>query len=99
MKVKIEYFDHHSLLKEEIAENAKRLFGNSAYVETYPETNNSEDMLYYAIHQLITAEQLNLLYDSSTAYNISIKKLRAEILSKMEEILNQVIIDNETKAV
>jgi hypothetical protein len=40
---------------------------------------------------------LSLLYDKDTAYQQDIKKLRESVLYKITEIIDQVIIDNESK--
>jgi hypothetical protein len=49
------------------------------------------------LQQLITHEQLSLLYDKDTVYQKDIKKLRESVLYKVTEIIDQVIIDNESK--
>jgi hypothetical protein len=40
---------------------------------------------------------LSLLYDSGATYQQDIKKLRDQIMYKVTEIVDQVIIDNEAK--
>jgi hypothetical protein len=46
---------------------------------------------------MVTYRQLSLLYDNKDTYQKDIKMLRAEVLSKLEDILDSVIIDNESR--
>jgi hypothetical protein len=62
-----------------------------------PESTMAYDHIYFGLQQLITHEQLSLLYDKDTAYQQDIKKLRESVLYKITEIIDQVIIDNESK--
>ena len=98
MRVRISYQDTQSFNMEEVITQAKREYGKGVSVEVYPDSNLPHDMLYFAIQQMITQEQLSLLFDNKSFYESEIKKLRSEILYKVEEILDSVIIDNEGKA-
>ena len=97
MKVKITYHDNEAFTADEVIRQAKHNYGNQVAIEVYPESNNASDILYFAIQQLITHEQLSLLFDNSGSYHVDIKKLRSETLFKIEEILDEVISDNEVK--
>jgi hypothetical protein len=72
-------------------------YGKAAQVEVMPESTMAYDMIYFGLQQLITHEQLSLLFDKDTAYQQDIKKLRDAVLYKVTEIIDQVIIDNESK--
>lgn len=97
MKVNLTYNDETSLTVEEVVKNAQHHFGKTVKVETYADSLAPHDVLYFAIQQIITYRQLALLYDSKYSYQKDIKVLRAEVLSKLEDILDSVIIDNESK--
>jgi hypothetical protein len=64
-----------------------------------PESTIAYDLIYFGLQQLLTHEQLSLFYDSGDSYQQDIKKLRSDVLYKIEEIIDQVIIDNESKVV
>ena len=72
-------------------------YGRAAQVDITPESTMAYDHIYFGLQQLITHEQLSLLYDSGASYQQDIKKLRNEIMYKITEIVDQVIIDNESK--
>jgi hypothetical protein len=55
------------------------------------------DHIYFGLQQLVTHEQLSLLYDKGSNYQQGIKRLRDQIIYKVTEIVDQVIIDNESK--
>lgn len=97
MHVKIEYHDDSSITAEEIVRQATHTYGKLAQVSIMPDSLKPHDMIYFALQQIMTHQQLSMLYDSKEAYQVNIKKLRAETLYKIEEILDQVIIDNEEK--
>lgn len=97
MRVEITYNDTQSFSKEEVVRNAVQNFGRGAKVEVYPDSTNAHDFIYFGVQQIITHEQISLIYDSGPTYQQDLKKLRAEILYKLEEILDSVIVDNETK--
>ncbi len=97
MKVTITYHDNESFTIEEVVKQAMHNYGKSAQVEIMPESTMAYDMIYFGLQQLITHEQLSLLFDKDTAYQQDIKKLRDAVLYKVTEIIDQVIIDNESK--
>jgi len=96
MKVTIEYHDTEALTVEEVVRQAIHNYGKNIKVQVMPESTIAYDLIYFGLQQLLTHEQLSLLYDSG-AYQTEIKKLRSDVLFKIEEILDQVIIDNESK--
>lgn len=97
MQVTITYTDNKSFTKEEIVRNAMHLHGKSADVKIMPESSNAHDLIYFGIQQMITHEQLSLIYDSNGTYQKDLQKLRAEVLYKLQEIVDTVIVDNEAK--
>ena len=97
MQVTITYTDNKSFTKEEIVRNAMHLHGKTADVKVMPESSNAHDLIYFGIQQMITHEQLSLIYDSNGTYQKDLQKLRAEVLYKLQEIVDTVIVDNEAK--
>jgi hypothetical protein len=97
MKVKIEYVDNESLTVEEVVAQIHSTYGKNVKIEMSPESSMAYDHAYFALQQLITKEQLSLLYDKGANYQAGLKKLRLDIIYKIEEIIDQVIIDNESK--
>lgn len=97
MKVTIRYHDNESLTVEEIVRQVEHNYGKSALVEITPESTMAYDHIYFGLQQLITHQQLSLIFDSGGSYQQDIKKLRSEVLYKVQEIIDQVIIDNEAK--
>lgn len=97
MKVTITYHDNESFTVEEVVRQAVQHYGKAAQVEIMPESTMAYDHLYFGLQQLITHEQLSLLYDKGAAYQQDLKKLREQVLYKVTEIIDQVIIDNESK--
>ena len=97
MKVILEYHDSDSFLVEEVIKQAKTNYGATASVRVLPESDTPIDYLYFSLQRLITGEQLSLLYESGALYPKHLDKLRAETLYKVGEVLNEVLIDNESK--
>jgi hypothetical protein len=97
MKVVVEYYDSDSFLVEEVIKQAKTNYGASASVKVLPESDTPIDYLYFALQRLITGEQITLLYESGALYQKHLEKLRSETLYKVSEVLNEVLIDNESK--
>jgi len=97
MKVTITYHDNESLTIEEIVSYAVKNYGKAAQIDINPESTLAYDHIYFGLQQLITHEQLSLLFERDTSYQQDIKRLRQEILYKVTEIIDQVIIDNESK--
>jgi hypothetical protein len=82
---------------EEVVKQAMHNYGKAAQVEISPESTMAYDHIYFGLQQLITHEQLSLLYDSGVTYQQDLKKLREQVMYKVTEIVDQVIIDNEAK--
>ena len=97
MQVTIKYNDDTSLTKEEVLRQAYHNYGKMTEVEIMPDSSKPHDLIYHAIQAIITHDQITMLYDNKVEYQKNIQKLRNETLYKIEEILDQVIIDNEAK--
>jgi len=97
MKVTITYHDSESFTVEEVVKQAVHNYGRLAQVEVMPESTMAYDHIYFGLQQLVTHEQLSLLFDRGTSYQQDIKRLRDQIIYKVTEIVDQVIIDNESK--
>lgn len=97
MRVTITYHDNESFTIEEVVKQAMHNYGKAAQVEITPESTMAYDHIYFGLQQLITHEQLSLLYDSGVTYQQDLKKLREQVMYKVTEIVDQVIIDNEAK--
>ena len=97
MKITLTYFDDESFTREEVVKQAVHMYGKAVDVQIMPSSTKPHDLIYFGLQQIITHEQLGLLYDDKLGYQDSIQKLRNETLYKIEEILSQVIIDNESK--
>jgi len=97
MKVTITYHDNESFTVEEVVKQAVNNYGRLAQVEIMPESTLAYDHIYFGLQQLVTHEQLSMLFDKDSGYQQEIKKLREQVLYKVTEIIDQVIIDNESK--
>jgi len=97
MKVTITYHDNDSFTVEEVVKQAVQNYGKAAQVDIMPESTLAYDHIYFGLQQLITHEQLSLLFDRGSNYQGEINKLRQDVLYKVTEIIDQVIIDNEAK--
>ena len=97
MKVTITYRDDQSLTIEEVVKQAVHNYGKNVKVEVMPETTIAYDLIYFGLQQLLTHEQLSAFFEQDGDYPNKLKKLRSSILYKIEEIIDQVIIDNESK--
>jgi hypothetical protein len=97
MKVVLTFTDNESFTSEEVVKLAQNNYGKSVKVDITPESTQPYDLIYFGLQQIITHQQLSLLFDDKLGYQASIQKLRNETLYKIEEILSQVIIDNESK--
>lgn len=97
MKVTLTYHDNDSFTVEEVVKQAVHNYGKAVSVEITPESTMAYDQIYFGLQQLITHEQLSLLYDSGATYQQDLKKLREQVMYKITEIVDQVIIDNESK--
>jgi hypothetical protein len=99
MKITLSYFDTDSFTVEEVVKQAEHHYGRNVRVDITPESNKPHDLIYFGLQQIITHQQLGLLFDDKLGYQASIQNLRNETLYKIQEILDQVIIDNESKVV
>lgn len=97
MQVTIKFNDDTALTVEEVVKLAHANYGKSARVDVTADSFAPHDLIYFAIQQIITPRQLSLFYDNKYTYNKDIKELRFEVLIKLEELLDTVIIDNESK--
>jgi hypothetical protein len=97
MHVTVKYHDTDSLLIEEVLKHAKDNYGASASVVIAPESDTPIDYLYFALQRLMTGDHITLLYDSGSTYQKDLEGLRAKMLYKVSEVLNEVIMDNERK--
>lgn len=97
MKVNISYYDDSSFTSEEVVRLAQHNYGKTVKVEVLPDSFAPHDIIYFALQQIITSRQLQLLYDNKDTYQSDIKLLRAETLGKLAELLDSVIIDNESR--
>ena len=97
MQVILKYYDQDSFLPEEVIRQAKHNYGEKVQVVVRPESDTPMDYLYFALQRLITGDHLTLLYESGPTYQQDLEKLRTQILYKVQEVLNDVIIDNEAK--
>ncbi len=97
MKVILNYHDRESFSVEEVIARAHRNYGRNVEVTVSPESSKVKDILYFALQSLITQEQLSLFFDDKNTYPKEILKLRSDIMYKVQETMDLVIIDNEAK--
>ncbi len=97
MQVTLKYYDNDSLTVEEVVQQAQNNYGKNVKVEIMPDSTIAYDLIYFGLQQLITHEQLSLFYSNSDSYQSDVQKLRSEVLYKVQEIIDQVIMDNESK--
>jgi hypothetical protein len=97
MKVTITYHDSESFTVEEVVKQATHNYGRLAQVEVMPDSTMAYDHIYFGLQQLVTHEQLSMLFDKGASYQQDIKRLRNQIIYKVTEIIDQVIVDNESK--
>lgn len=96
-KVTIKYEDNDSLTVEEIVKRAEIAYGNRAVVEVSANSQIPHDQIYWALQQIVTLRQVELMFDKNREYDKEVKVLKAEVKDKLVEILEQVIHDNEAK--
>lgn len=97
MKVKIEFNDINSFTREEAIDRVKQFLGKSTSIEVLPDTSSVEDILRFALSQMLGYEQLCILNDSPYEYADKIEILKKKILSSVESHLNSIILANEAK--
>lgn len=97
MKVTIKYNDENALTMEEVVKLAHHNYGNKATVIVEADSPAPHDIIYFALQTIITPKQISILFDSKEEYQSKLSLLRAEVLTKVSEILDTVIIDNEDR--
>jgi hypothetical protein len=97
MEVTIKYNDEHSLTVEEVVRQAEQNYGRSVLVDVMPDSTKAYDLIYFGLQQILTHQQLSMLFDDKSGYQSKLKNLRSETLFKIQEIVDQVLIDNEAK--
>lgn len=97
MKVQLTFYDTESLSMEEVVRQATTNYGKDVKIDIGPESSLAYDHIYFGLQQLVTHEQLSYFFANDGTYNEQLRKLRLQVLEKVEEIIDQVIIDNESK--
>lgn len=97
MQVSIKYADPNALTIEEVVRQAQHVFGKHVKVEVTPDSTMPLDFIYFGIQNLATHRQLSMLYDKGSNYQAELAELRSDILFKLTEIVDQVLIDNESR--
>lgn len=97
MLVTIKYHDEHSFTPEEVVKLAQTNYGRAVQVEVTSDSPAPHDLIYFALQSILTHKQLSLLFERNSNYQSDLAKLRKDTLQKLEEILDQVIIDNESR--
>ncbi len=97
MKVTLEYHDTESLTVEEIVRQAQQNYGKAVKVEIMPDSMLAYDLISHGAHMLLAYEQVSILHDDKQFYQLELQKLRARVITKVSEIIDQVIIDIESK--
>lgn len=97
MKVTLDYHDRDSFTIEEVISAAKRNYGRNVQVTVTPESSKPFDILYFALQSIVTQDQLSIFFDDQNTYTKELQKLRAEVMLKVQETMDLVIIDNEAK--
>lgn len=97
MKVQLTYHDNESLTVEEVVATAVHNYGKSVNVEVMPESTIAYDLIYFGLQRLMTHQQLSMLYDRGSDYQSEVRKLRQETIYNVTELIDQVIVDNESR--
>ena len=98
MKARVRIFDHSALTHEELIQRIKAQFNCSdSDIEVMPDSNKPIDHIYFGIQQLITADQLDILFQEGALYHDKLEALRRATLEIISAELDRVIIDNEAK--
>lgn len=97
MKITLTYYDTDSLTKEEVIQQAKRNYGEHVQVDIMPTSSDPKDIIYFALQQLVTYEQLSALFDAPHLYENQLIVLRARIRELLDLELESVIKDNEKR--
>lgn len=97
MKVSIQYYDDSSLSIEEIVRQAEHNYGKQVKVVASPDSSAPHDLIYFAVHQILTHRQLQLLFNDRHKYQQEIGAMRKDLITTIAEIIDDVIITNEAK--
>lgn len=97
MKVEITYHDETALTVEEVVKQAQHNYGQHVDVRVMPDSTIAYDLIYFGVQQLITHEHLSMLFDRDSNYPKEVADLRRGVLYKLQELVDQVIIDNEAR--
>lgn len=95
-RVTIDYIETEFTM-EEVEQQVRRKYGDTASVTFSPATNTSESAMDFAIQKLVTKDQLNALFGTRELYPNFKRVLRSKALDKLTSTLDKVIEDNETK--
>ena len=80
MKLIAKFHDVDSFTATEAIRRAKDLLGNYTDIRAYPSTNDPWDIVYFALQQIVTGEQLNMLFDDGALSPVKLKFWRTQIL-------------------
>lgn len=98
VRVKLNYIDRDSISPQEIALNAKRLYGDNVVVELLPESSSSRSHIRHAIKLDITSKQLSAYFDEEkTIYETKLEALKAEFINTTKELLEEITTTNVEK--
>ncbi len=97
MEVKVVYNDSTSMAPDDIIAHAKAMYGNSARVEVFPDSDDPYNLMYFTIQRLITLRQVNSFFDDGVLYPNKIGDFRREVLDLASEAFANVVRDNEEK--
>lgn len=98
MKVTITYYDDTALSIEEVLKRAKDNYGEHIDVDIHPTSSSPMDIIYFGLQQLVTHDQLSLLFDNDhKLYKEKVSQLSSKILESVKQELAIVIKDNEEK--
>lgn len=98
MKVITKFYEESALTVEEVVSRIKDGLGvTPSSIEIYPDSNDPLDHIYFGLQQLVTYKQLDYLFDAGPLYQEKLAALRAEVLQQLENELDRVISDNESK--
>jgi hypothetical protein len=73
------------------------MHGDKAVVRVHPDSTTPHDLILFALEQMITTTQLESYFNDGALYQKNLAILRANTLHKLEELLNEVIMNNESK--
>lgn len=97
MKVTLSFHDRESFTVDEVIATARRNYGRNVEVTVTPESSKVSDILYLALQSMVTQDQLSLFFDNKDTYTKELSKLRYDVMLKVQEIMDLVIIDNEAR--